>query len=1076
LKSVFRAGSIGILGALASIVFSVAPQQSSVDMRRMSFHNRLLLNRAIVSGLPTIEVLAITGERSPHGSDLTAQTVAAIERLGGRVLRAESDIGYLRLELPTEQILELAALESVVAYQISSLSRGAWYRDGPPLSNAQMFRGFETAPVSAGTPSEDDAGLPLLTPGEARAPAYTGDDQALTAWTQEHPTYDGRGVTIALVESALPSFTDPALQHARSLDGREIPKLAGILNAIDPSHADETRVRLRWTVATRSTWARVDGRTYIVPAPGTYRLGLFDVSGGGHVVHHFAVIEREDTREVRVDANGNGSFQDEPAVVDVNERFDPHMLTLRYPRQSDVSFVMSRGRESDVVHLYIGRSSHQTMTASIAAGQMTPAGLAFGVAPGARLLFVRKSSTDPGLGDTFEAFLEAARDPRVDVISVSGGFTLVPDGADEFAAIFFNRLIRTFGKPIVNAAGNTSHVLGSVHAYGDVLSAGGVISPATYSALYGGRPLDRAIVHPMSAAGPALDGAVKPDFLVPMERLAADLPWRSPIVRLPRSTPTRRVPAGYQISCCTSATSPYAAAVAALLISAAKQSGVPYSAARIGRAMRMSARPLPEVAAHLQGNGVLDVNAAWRVLVDHVDAPRIQASAQVIHPLAQYMAGGASGQGLFEFGQWFPGKKGRRTIALRRTSGPERPLTYRVSWTAGDGTFQSARTVTLPLDKVVPLDVEIEAKTAGAHSALLDLQDIESGASVFRSQATIAVAEPMPPGSRSIRVTGVVQPMKEQTHYFHVPPGTSAIGFELVVTRGSIGPTILQSHGLSGDYYMHVHPMNTFFVGPGRYHLMMPNPEPGTWTVKLDNRSVWADLPAAAGPHDDEDAEYALTVKLFSSAIQTRSATKGRIAVEIVNSGSALAEPVLEVLAGTLTSHRGAFRHVGLPILFEIVVPRSAADLLLDLRSPDTQGELYLYDCTTGECFSYDIAFPAATTQRLVVRKPAAGRWVAAVNAAPIPLGAGSFVFDTVITASKPVTAPIAQRGQDRWHADLEDLPTAVADGSGIPILLFQLLDRAAEREPAEHPWSTAPHYVQLRDRPVAIGIAIHRR
>jgi hypothetical protein len=256
----------------------------------------------------------------------------------------------------------------------------------------------------------------------------------------------------------------------------------------------------------------------------------------------------------------------------------------------------------------------------------------------------------------------------------------------------------------------------------------------------------------------------------------------------------------------------------------------------------------------------------------------------------------------------------------------------------------------------------------------------------------------------------------------------------------------------------------------------MPNPDSGTWTVKLDNRSVWADLPDASGPRDDADAEYVLTVKLLGSAIHTRSTTKGRIAVDIVNNGSALGEPVLEVSPGTLTSHRGAFRRDGLPNLFEIVVPRGAADLLLDLRSPDSQGELYLYDCTTGECFSYDIGFPAATTHRLVVRKPAAGRWVAAVNAAPVPPDAASFLLDSVITESKPVTAPIAQRDQGRWHADLKDLPAATAVGSGIPILLFQLLDRAAEREQTGHPWSTAPHYVQLRDRPVAIGIAIHRR
>src|SRR5260370_18966919 len=107
----------------------------------------------------------------------------------------------------------------------------------------------------------------------------------------------------------------------------------------------------------------------------------------------------------------------------------------------------------------------------------------------------------------------------------------------------------------------------SIYAFGSVLSGGGVLSRGRYASLYGGRALEDLIVHPVSAAGPSLDGAIKPDVLAPMERLAADLPWSSGIDAAPRHAPTRRIPSGYQVSCCTSPTAPYAAGVIALLIS-----------------------------------------------------------------------------------------------------------------------------------------------------------------------------------------------------------------------------------------------------------------------------------------------------------------------------------------------------------------------------------------------------------------------------------------------------------------------------------------------------------------------------
>ncbi|MBA2301497.1 MAG: hypothetical protein H0W08_02550, partial [Acidobacteria bacterium] len=533
-------------------------------------------------------------------------------------------------------------------------------------------------------------------------------------------------------------------------------------------------------------------------------------------------------------------------------------------------------------------------------------------------------------------------------------------------------------------------------------------------------------------------------------------------------------------SCCTSASSPYSAGVVALLISAARQSKVGYSLESLSRAMKVTARVLQGFQAYQQGNGALDINAAWGELATPFDPPRIVASTAIVHPLAQYAARGPEGQGILEFEGWAAGMNGTREIRLRRESGAVQPVIYRLAWSADDGTFTTPPSVTLPLGEAIPLQVNVNVKTSGAHSGLLTLHDLDTDAVVFRTQATIVASERIDPATGSLELKGTVGLMQQNAHYLQVPAGAAAIAFELEVTRGVVTPTILQSHGLPSSYYMHAHPMNIFSIGPGKYHILMPNPEPGTWTLRLKNASTWFPAGFKLGPRNDDEADYALTMRVLGSSIRPAAPADGRVALELVNEGSPIAEPVIEAWNGSLRTHRATFERNGLPNVIDIEVPADAASLSLQLRSehPGTNTELYLYDCTTGECFSYDIAFPAARSQTLLVRKPSPGRWVAAVNAAPFPASSGSFVLDEVITTGTPRrrASAAARVPGARWREVIDNLPAPPAVKGRTPVVFFELLDAAAERAESEHPWTSHERFVKMRDRPVALGTAIYRR
>lgn len=862
----------GLTALVVFVLMSGAPPTQMAPepfVRRMSFHNRLLLNRAVVSGLKSVEVLVLAATRESAGFQASAREIGSlVGRLGGRVLRTENDIGYVHLEVPTEQLVALVQSPCIEAYQIASLSKAAWYRDGPPLTNAEMFRGFEVTPIAAAEPGNSYAELPPLSVEASREPGYTADeDVGLREWMATHPTFDGRGVTIALVESGLPSFTDPTLRPAKTLDGREVSKIAGILNVVD-RRFDDTRVTLDTPVQADKTWVRIGGRTYILPRPGGYRFGMLLLPADSNIVHQFAIVEDERTRDVWIDANGDASFQDESPLADVNERFEPRLLKLLHPRKADVSFVMARGRTSHSVHIYLGKSSHQTMTLSVAAGAKTADGLAYGVASNARVLLVRHSFSSYELPGALDGFIEAAKRPDVDVIGSSAGFTFVPDTGADFTGRLFERLVSVYHKPIFMGAGNHHLKIASSINFASALTVGGSLLPGTFAGLYGGRPLERLLVHPAGAAGPGLDGSIKPDFLAPMERIAADLRWNRDLAAVPKTTPAYRLPPGYQISCCTSASGPYAAGVAALLISAAKQARVTYSADSLARAMKVSARFIAGFGSHQQGNGVLDINAAWRELTHPADPPRIVSSAAVVHPLAQYAARGSEGVGILEFEGWTAGMTATREMHFRRESGPKSPVTFVLTWTGNDGTFQSGSALTLPLGSNVALPIRLAAKTAGVHSALLELRDPTSGAVAYRTQATVVATAQVDERSGSARITGRVGAMRSNHHYFAIPPASGALVFELQVSRGVVTPTIIPAHGLFPNYYLRVHPPSIHAVGRVMHAVVIPNPEPGTWTVSVENSSTWFRVPDDVVTPDDRDADYSITVRILDATIR----------------------------------------------------------------------------------------------------------------------------------------------------------------------------------------------------------------
>jgi len=561
-----------------------------------------------------------------------------------------------------------------------------------------------------------------------------------------------------------------------------------------------------------------------------------------------------------------------------------------------------------------------------------------------------------------------------------------------------------------------------------------------------------------------------------MHRIAADRPGAIDPAGLPKNAPTTRLPPGYQVSCCTSASSPYAAGVVALLLSAARQERVAWSYESVARALRNGARFLPGFQSYQQGNGVLDVEGAWRELTRRFDVPIVTSSGPIVHPLARYAATGARGEGLFEVGGWQANTTGERTIRFRRESGSAQPVTYRLDWTGNDGTFTTASSITLPLRADALVAIAIAPKTSGVHSALLNLRDAETGAIVHRTQAAIVASERLDWSTTSIRLRGTVGVMRATAHSVAIPAGVEALSVELHILRGRLRAIMVPNSSLAASYFQHI-VTGAGQAPAGRYQFVVQSPGEGIWSIVLTNDAA---MSAAQPDPASRDADYELIVSLAGATVRVDAAQGGHgILVSVGNRGSTIEEPSLEATQGILTSHTGRLQPSGLPTQIPIDVPPGTSTMRLDLRadSGTEDLELHLYECTTGQCFSDSLPLAAARGRTLVVRKPASGRWIAAVNAAPVRTGTGSFVLDAFVgngpTRRLDRSSPL-ERGRT-WTERLDLATGAPREPASAPVVLVELIDRALDRRESAQAERKDPQLPPRRDRPAFAGAAIYQ-
>ena len=395
--------------------------------------------------------------------------------------------------------------------------------------------------------------------------------------------------------------------------------------------------------------------------------------------------------------------------------------------------------EKVYVNIGIVAGAHGSHVAGIASGNKLFGGAMSGQAPGAKILSSRACLFNTGCTThaLTEGMIQIVRD-GADIVNMSiGGLPALNDGFNTRCDIY-NRLINKKGVQIVLSNGNSGpglNTAGDPAVCADAVAMGAYLSKASMRSNYGAdTPFDDNMNY-FSSVGPAEDGGFKPEAIAPGSAVSSTPEWQAggPVPG------TYALPPGYSMFNGTSMASPQGAGAGALLLSAAKAMGFRPKPDQLRKAMLSTARFIDPArfTAATQGNGILNVPAAWDVLKTKPETIDFTATVPVNTVLSGFLHTPGVGTGIYDREGVTVGTPYTRTYTITRSNGGSNPRTFNLSWVGNDGTFSTPSSITLAKGVATPLVVNINPSAPGLHAAILNFDDPASPGVEFQTMNTV---------------------------------------------------------------------------------------------------------------------------------------------------------------------------------------------------------------------------------------------------------------------------------------------------------------------------------------------------
>jgi subtilisin family serine protease len=1040
-KRIYSLAAVGLLFAMILGTLAVLrPFTSHAATPRgdnLSKHDRELIATALVNGQKTVTFIIA----SRTGANRTV--ASGVANLGGKVNYRDDTLDYLRVTIATSKAIQVGSLSGVQAANVDEVI---------PIEDPRPEAGGSAGSSTDAVPTPPGPGTP------AENPQMPTRDIGAPQFVAAHPTYDGRGVVIGILDTGVDLLT-PELQTATDLNGNSVRKIIDWRTGTDPlSDNDPTWINMSNQVTVSGGSFTSGGTSYSgVAADGVYRFGVFheaglggeynigcgaDVNRNGVCNENFAVLWRTSDNMVWVDANADASFAGEAAMTDYSAHFDMGAFGTGAIDgdgvRHSVPFVVQTDGKDKYVNIGIVAGEHGTHVAGIAAGKHFFGGAMNGAAPEAQIVSVRACMFASGC--TAHALIEGMifleKQANVDVINMSiGGLPALNDGNNS-RALIYNRLIGQSKAQMVLSMGNDGpgiNTAGDPGVASDVIGVGAYVHKDTWFNDYGAVASKTDGLFVFSSRGPREDGGFKPDVVAPGAAISTIPRWEhnAPLVG--------PLPQGYDLLNGTSMAAPQVTGGTALLISAAKQAGAQYNPEQLRAAIKSSARYLPAYGADEQGNGLFQVGAAWDLLKTNIQTTDITSSAPVNTIISGFLATPNTGLGIYEREGWKAGDSATRTITFTRTSGGGGSVAYTLDWVGNDGTFSSAGSISLPLNSPVSLAVTVHPTTDGVHSAILNLRAAGANTIAYQTMNTVVAAAQFNAGNNFTvsYLNGSADKPDKTSYFFSVPANTPAFKVDVKGPSGSGNVNgrvrLLRFHpyGISID-----NTSTTPYQTGLTQTRTLSNPQAGVWEITIDTSRTSTVAPAT----------FSVTATLQGVDIVPASwtvdpATAGSTytqAFTFTNRFGTFTGGAVGTDLGSAFSAHPTIAAAGPQQTFQIDVPLGSTSVSARIGNASDNSadlDLYLFDCHTGSCALKSSSTSGSANEFTSFTNPAAGTWIALVD--PFAVPAGSTTYDYIDVIANPsfgtvtISDPVASHANGTsWTATASVTPNA-APSSG---------------------------------------------
>ncbi|MBA2953158.1 S8 family serine peptidase [Nocardioides sp. MAH-18] len=1008
-----RGGSLAVLAsvALVAATLSAAPASSeptapasgsdaavadpvkeTAGNDPLGERDRALLAEAIADGDENVTMILATDAGSAD------EVEASVERLGGTVGMRSQRIGYVRASVPTGKVLKTAYLPGVDKVDLNET-----IKQPDPRLEGRAGRAATAAGPGAGTPDDN--------------PYMPTNETGAVAFKQNHPTYDGRGVTIGVLDSGV-DLDHPALSTTSTGER----KIVDWVTATDPLEDATWRAMLTQVTGPTFTYA---GSTWKAPA-GTYRINRFsesitagsepagDVNRDGDTTDRWGVLYNPATHDVWVDVDQDFDFTDETAMRPYREDFQVGHFGTDNPATTEVvesmPFVVQYREDvdttpaglpgvADFVNIGIPEDAHGSHVAGIAAGHSLFGGQMDGAAPGAQIVSSRACTWGGGCTAVAltEGMIDLVTNRGVDVVNMSIGGLPALNDANNARAELYDRLIDEYGVQLIFSIGNSGPGLNTAGDPGvvtDVIGVASSISKETWAANYGSVVSSKLNLHNYSSRGPREDGGFKPDLMAPGSAISTVPRWlKQPDV----AEAGYALPPGYAMFNGTSMASPQTAGAAALLLSAAFQTDTAVTPAQLRTAMETSADFVKGLPAVAQGHGQLDVPSTWSLLKKEPEVRDYTVSAPVCTPISQFLATPDRGTGVYNrcaAGDGGQAAGSTRTYQVRvtRTSGPARAIRHRLELVGNDGTFSAPSSVSLPLGTAVTIPV-VASPSAGMHSAILRIDDPGTALIDHTMLATVVAPTPLRAPSYATTTTSRVERNLTQSIFVTVPEGARALQVNLggIATGSQTRFIAINPYGVPVESTSSL-VCYTNFSDPADCKptsRAYADPLPGVWEIEVESRRT---TPSLNNPYRLTAAVQGVTVSPETLELASVEAgTPTPVSWTVTN---AFGPVTVHGEGGPLGSAHSARPSIAdhATAEYTVEVPAGADALTATIGNPsdlsaDLDLSVYLGDTLVGQTADGD------SEESVTITSPAAGTYTVVVDGYSVPAGTTEYDY-----------------------------------------------------------------------------------